>query len=761
MRARGAQLMAASLYSSDYLGPSMPTDEAGILKQDLNSRPQCVYSIEDFRDDLRHFMKDGTTYTYSIMEDGNAILLSCDTNESCVIAPDAIEERVVTTIASSTFYKLSSIEELTLPKYADCIGRRAIFNCKSLKTLILPQEIDMFSSSWIKDAKNIERIVLPKNLQFFPAGVFNSCTPRYLDFGPCFRFLAPDAFVNSSLEAISIDPQNQTFTTDGHAIYSKDKTVLYALATPMESYTVDKNTRDISKRAFAYMSKLTHVDLPDSIYAIRGFAFMCSGLETFKAPQQLSFIGAKAFLKCAKLTCIELNDTLERISTDAFEDTAITELYLPARLEYFGFHALWNTPILHEDVSKLCIDKDNPYMYLSSEGTLYRRAEDGKNWIAAEQLDTNREVVSIDEGCIGINEQAFARITKLKKVIFPKSLKYIDSSAFYACSQLSQAELPHNLEKLGEKALCLTAIENIRIPATLQEIGHLAISTYKNTAIIGERSLKHIYVEDGNKNFFIESGLLMRRNEDGTLSAILYAGDEPNISIPQGTTCIEAHCFAGAEDIDNLHIPTSVKYIQQKAFNISKAFKSITLDLPYDVQEVRMHHTPLGPPRVIFASECNNEALLALVPESAHSLYLEYPQNRSSVSAITYAFLGDVINPATLVHYLDAHVSRADNLHFWAMHMLSRLKNPVLLDESHATLMRKRVFNNLEAIISDFAKKGTIKGFEYLFDLNFFDEKSIQMAIDISTESKNAHSTSYLLELQENSFGRRRVNFDL
>ena len=761
MRGHNTVVMASKLYTSDYLGPSMPTDEAGILKQDLNSRPQCTFSLDDFKDNLYYFTQDSCSYTYSFLEDGNAILLNCETQEKFLTVPDSFEGHTITTISSNAFYKLSSLEKLILPKYADCIGRRAIFNCRSLKTLVLPQEIDLFSSSWIKDANNIERLVLPRRLKLFPAGVFNSCRPRFLDFGPDFRFLAPDAFVNSSLEEIIIDENNETFSTDGHALYSKDRTVLYALATPMDSYAVDKNTQDISKRAFAYMEKLTHVELPEAVYAIRGFAFMCSGITEFVAPQNLSFIGAKAFLKCNKLTRVKLNKNLERISSDAFEDTPLSKLYIPPSVKFIGFHAFWNTPLLNENIDKLKIDKNNQYIYLGSEGTLYHKDSESDNWIATEQLDTSRQTINIDEGCVSIDIQAFARISSLKKVTFPQSLKRIDSSAFYACSQLKDVALPKNLEKVGEKALCLTAIEEIKIPSNLNELGHLALSTYKNTAIIGERSLKKITVDEDNENFFVEGGLLLRKCKDGSFSAILYAGDEKDVKIPDGTVFIEAHCFAGVENIEHLHIPASVKYVQQKAFNISKAFKSITLDLPYDVQDIRMHHTPLGPPRVIFASNCSDEALLALKPQSSRSIHLEYPQSRSSISAITYAFLGDKINPAALVHYLDAHVSRADNLHFWAMHMLSRLKNPVLLDESHATLMRKRVFNNIEPIIQDFARRGTIDGFKYLYDLDFFNEETIQRAIDISAESKNAHSTSFLLELQEKSFGRKRTNFDL
>ena len=759
LRSPGAMFLSSQYRSSDYLGPSTPTDEAAILKQDLNSRPQCVYSIEDFKNNLLHYKTDDILYTYALLEDKNCVLLKCKTNKSKLAVPNSFDGHIISAIASSAFYKLNALEELVLPKYAACIGRRAIFSCKSLKKLVLPQEIDMFSSSWIKDASSIEDLVLPRRLKFFPAGVFNSCRPRFLDFGADVAFIAPDAFVNSSLEKISVDPNNKIFSTDGHALYSKDESILYALATPMKFYKASSKTRQIASRAFAYMSALDEVELPQEVYEICSFAFMCSGLKSFKAPKNLKYIGDKAFLKCINLDSCQLNDALEYVSTDTFEDSNLKALKIPASLRNLGFHAFWNTPLVNENINNLVIDSKNPYMYINNQGTLYRLQ--GLYWYAAEQLDINKEFLSIDEGTYGIDEQAFARINTLTEVKLPESLEYIGSCAFYACSNLKTINLPPRLKFIGEKALCLTAIESIHIPASLKDLGHLALSTYKNTAIIGERALRHITVDEENKIFFIESGLLMRRQKDGSLSAVLYAGNEPNVHIPKGTTCIEAHCFAGVEEIENLQIPKSVKSVQSKAFNITKAFKSITVELPYDIADVRMHHTPLGPPRVEWVWDCKSEDLIALQPQHSTQLYLKYPQTRSSVSAITYAFLGDEINPATLVHYLDAHVSRADNLHFWAMHMLSRLKNPVLLDEAHASLMKKRIYNNLEAIISDFARCGTIEGFEYLFELGYFDEQSIQQAIDISSQNNNAHSTSYLLELQQENFARSRIDFEI
>lgn len=759
MRTPGAVLLSTDEHVPKYLGPTFPKDEAGIIKQDLSTRPQCVYSLEDFKDQLLYHSDNTATYTYAILENDDAVLLSCETNSETVVVPDKLNNHIISNIASNAFYKLSSLVNLTLPNYAECIGRRAIFSCNSLKKIILPQEIDLFSSSWIKDVKNIETIVLPRLLKFFPAGVFNSCSPKFLEFGSKTRFFAPDAFVNSTLEKIYINPQNKYFSTDGHAIYSNDKSLLYALATPLESYTVNTCTHEIMNRAFAYVSKLKTIKLPDNIFAIHDYAFMCSGLEIFETSKNLEYIGAKAFLKCINLKEVVFNNKLKSVDIDAFEDTCLTEVTLPESLEQLGFHAFWNSPLSRTYANNIHIDSKNEHIYINNEGSLYRKMQNG--WVLNEQLDLSRKTVIVDDGTYGIAKHAFARITQLEEVVFPDSLREIEDSAFYACTSLRAIVLPPHLKIIGEKAFCLSDLRYIHIPASVQKIGSLAFSTYKNSGTTTSKSLEQITIDKENKNFFIEGGLLMRHLEDGKLSAIAYAGQTEDVVIPQKTTTIEAQCFAGVHEIKTLYIPKTVKYIQPKAFSIEKAFRTILLDLPYNVADVRMYHTPLGPPKAIKLKDCKSAGLIALKPIPSTQLRLDYPQSRMSIAAITYAFLGEKLNPASLVHYLDAHVSRADNLHFWAIHMLQRLHNPVLLDEAHAQLMRKRLTNNLDAIVSEFAKNGTTKGFELLFELDFFTSETIQKAIDISSKCNNAHSTSFLLELQQKHFTRTHIDFDI
>ena len=75
----------------------------------------------------------------------------------------------------------------------------------------------------------------------------------------------------------------------------------------------------------------------------------------------------------------------------------------------------------------------------------------------------NPEYLEIPEGVLAIEEGAFQKNNRLKRVILPKSLKRIGSHAFHACSELEEISIPEWVEILeyGVFTYCknLTKIE--------------------------------------------------------------------------------------------------------------------------------------------------------------------------------------------------------------------------------------------------------------------------------------------------------------
>ena len=126
-----------------------------------------------------------------------------------------------------------------------------------------------------------------------------------------------------------------------------------------------------------------------------------------------------------------------------------------------------------------------------------------------------------------IGFRAFGNCKNLETVNFSDSIKEIDEFAFYNCKSIQKIELPHYLEKIGNKAFGSPNITSITIPKTLTKVEY---STYYKYTAFGEcENLKTIIIEDGMET--IPAGL-----------ACLVTSLE-NVVIPKSVTKIERDAF--------------------------------------------------------------------------------------------------------------------------------------------------------------------------------------------------------------------------
>ena len=117
--------------------------------------------------------------------------------------------------------------------------------------------------------------------------------------------------------------------------------------------------------------------------------------------------------------------------------------------------------------------------------------------------------VVIDEGITYIGEFAFVSCDYLKNVSLPSSLTEIGNYAFIRSCRLENINLPYGLKKIGNCALMSTAITELTVPETVNEIGYAAFGyvpglwseesarRYPNFTLYGK---KGSYVEEYAKN---------------------------------------------------------------------------------------------------------------------------------------------------------------------------------------------------------------------------------------------------------------------
>jgi hypothetical protein len=129
---------------------------------------------------------------------------------------------------------------------------------------------------------------------------------------------------------------------------------------------LDNRVKKIAREAFAY-SKVTTVEIPDSIMEIGWYAFASAGLESLKLSNSLTEISPGAFqfnklkqvvipagvkwisafgFKGNPLEVVNFSEGLKGIDSEAFANTLIASLFIPSTVIEIGSRAFANIPTL-------------------------------------------------------------------------------------------------------------------------------------------------------------------------------------------------------------------------------------------------------------------------------------------------------------------------------------------------------------------------------------------------------------------------------
>lgn len=133
---------------------------------------------------------------------------------------------------------------------------------------------------------------------------------------------------------------NEWKVASKNVAYEKDNTLFKSIVdrsiTEVKAEDLQGIT-EIGREAFDQCSKLTSIELPDSIITIWEYAFAnCSSLKTITIPQNVVSIGNYAFSSCAQLVSIYLlnkDTTVSLHENGLFEySTKLQNIYVPAKL---------------------------------------------------------------------------------------------------------------------------------------------------------------------------------------------------------------------------------------------------------------------------------------------------------------------------------------------------------------------------------------------------------------------------------------------
>ena len=195
---------------------------------------------------------------------------------------------------------------------------------------------------------------------------------------------------------------------------------------------------EIGESAFAKLSGITTISIPDSVTIIGFSAFKkCENLKSVVIPKSVTLIQADAFKGCTGLTNVDIPDSVTGIGNNAFDKcTGILEINIPDSVTAIAHFAFYNCKSAKKLVIGKGLSEIRPGVFANCESltnlvipgnvkSIYNTINFIDNIGSFEGCIGLKEV-KIEDGVTFIGNRAFGGCNKLRKAIIPKSVASID-----------------------------------------------------------------------------------------------------------------------------------------------------------------------------------------------------------------------------------------------------------------------------------------------------------------------------------------------
>ena len=543
---------------------------------------------------------------------------------------DRIEKVVirqgVTHIGSCAFQDFTALSVVSIPDSVLTIGSGSFRNCTALSGLTLPESLTGIAASAFQGS-GLNAVIIPVNVTDIGQSAFSSCsglsTIRFIGNGPS---ISADAFSGVTATAHYINGQSgwtaerlQNYggtitwvadephgacgdsvswfldTTSGTVTISGTGSMwdydLGASRSPffnnplVRQVVIEPGVTSIGGYSFYLCTQLTSVSIPESVTAIRDYAFYYAGMSSVLIPESVTSLNQFAFAY-SSLAEVVIPASVTQIGTEAFyECGSLAEVTVRSSGTIFGtntFGGCLSGLILRGFPGSTA----QTYAEAHSDSVVFvpfsvGSCGSGVTWtltpggdliiIGTGDMDgysTETEVpwydhrteitsVVVSQDVTGIGRKCFSGCSELLSVSLPGTLREIGASAFNNCSKLERIAIPEGVTTISESAFWgCSKLADVSLPGSVTVIGNHAFRLCSSLAAI---DLPDSLTILGGSAFFFCSKL---------------SGD---IVIPSGVTVIPSDTFWHCEKLESVVIPEGVTRIGDRAFQYCTALESVMI----------------------------------------------------------------------------------------------------------------------------------------------------------------------------------------
>lgn len=417
--------------------------------------------------------------------------------EDCSMLTTVTIENGIAQIPSVAFSGCGALINLIIPDSVKEIGDRAFYNCSVLETVTLPSGMqrigaNAFSGTTLKSVTTdsaviadgafasgmLESVVLEDGVTQIGADAFRGIFESVVIPSTVTQIATQTAFNSTDLKTYEVSEDNQNFTSVDAVLYTKDKSVLWAVPVKWG----EENS-------------------------------------TFELPAEVSEIGEYAFSNNQTIQTVVMADGLKKIGTHAFASCgAVQEITLPASLEEIGDNAFSSCWALEKATIGPNVKELPEAMF---EGC------------------SSLSELTLSEGLVSIGNAAFENCESLKTILLPNSLESVNGASFDMASKELTLELQPDNTRFSIRDGSLCSYDGTELVAYIDRGANVytvpdGITTMRSYCI-SSNTVKSITIpssvvniQDQAFGFFKSSSMIIQMETDKNESLVVcgFAGSE-------------------------------------------------------------------------------------------------------------------------------------------------------------------------------------------------------------------------------------------
>lgn len=378
-------------------------------------------------------------------------------------------------------------------------------------------------------------LVLPSGLKDIGDNAFVLAGFKSIKFGKNVEEIGEAVFWQChQLNDIIVDEENLYFSTDGIAVLSKDKSVLYDVRRyNIESYSIPDGVKTIKKEAFID-GEFKSIIIPDSVEIIEGFAFSyMDNLTSISFPDSVTSLDYNVLADCNNLVEVILPNSISKIPSAFLRNCkSLKSIQIPSGVTTIDDYAFSGC--------------------------------------------TSLEGIQIPSGVTTIDQYVFGGCTSLTEVMLPDTLININANAFKNCTSLESITIPETVDNISDTAFS-GCTESLVLNV---EEGSYAEEYAKKQGI---QTVTYAFEANAEADF------IYNELEDGSIEITGYTGEDTTITIPKQidgklVTSIGASAYFNNTMIKSIRIMDGVSKIDKNAFNTCTSL--VRVKLPDSIEEI-------------------------------------------------------------------------------------------------------------------------------------------------------------------------------